>query len=328
VHPAERCLADADRLAGVTVLVTGASDGIGRETALALGRRGASVLVHGRDEAKAAGVVQEVEATDGEGVGPFTADFLDLDAVRALAATAEAHEVDVLVNNAGATFSSGGRSDLGVERTIHVNHLGPFVLTNRLLPRLRESDGPTDADDTGRVVVVASEAHQGAPLDLPSFGRSESYDQLSAYRQSKLANLAFTFELARREAKRERPVPVNATHPGFVPGSALWRDVSLPVRAGIGLARRLPDRLRPSMLKSEADGAAPSVYLAAAETTADWMGEYVTGCHRIEASEAARDRTNWARLWSWSAEVTREGTGADEDLRIDEDAGPDAAGGA
>lgn len=306
VHAAERCLADADRLDGATVLVTGASDGIGRETALALGRRGATVLVHGRDETKTADVTDAVDQTDGTGVGPLVADFLDLDAVRELAETAADHAIDVLVNNAGGTFTDGELGPLGVERTIHVNHLAPFVLTNRLLPTLRKSDGPTAADDAGRVVVVASDAHQGATLEVESFSRSTDFDQLDAYRQSKLANLAFTFELARRESNRPNGVSVNATHPGFVPGSALWRDVSLPVRAAIGLFRRVPGPLRPSMLKTEADGAAPAVYLAAAEATADWSGEYVTGCRRTEASAEARDVVNWTRLWSWSADVTGE----------------------
>lgn len=302
MHAAERCLDDANRLDGVTALVTGASDGIGRETALALGRRGATVLVHGRDQVKARTVVDEVKATDGDGVGPLIADFLDLDAVRALAASAVDHDVDVLVDNAGASFKNGERSSLGVERTMHVNHLGPFVLTNRLLPTLRASEGPTPADDAGRVVVVASEAHQGAPLDIETFGRTRDYDQLDAYERSNAANLAFTFELARREDV----VAVNATHPGFVPGSALWRDASLPVRLGIGIARRLPERVRPSTVKSVAEGAAPSVYLAAAAETADWSGAYVTGCHRIDASAVARDTENSERLWEWSVEVTGE----------------------
>lgn len=299
MHAAERCLSERDRLDGATVMVTGASDGIGQETALAFGRRGARVLVHGRDEAKVNRVVADVDRTDGSAIGVL-GDFLDIDVVKELAETAIDYEIDVLVNNAGATFTEGQRSSLGVERTIHVNHLGPYVLTNHLLPRLRESDGPTGADDAGRVVVVASEAHQGAALDIDSFSTVESYRQFEAYRRSKLANLCFTYELARREDE----VAVNATHPGFVPGSELWRDVSLPVRLGVGLAKKLPAALQPSILNTEADGAAPAVFLGASPETADWDGEYVTDCRRVEASAAARDEENWTALWEWSAEVT------------------------
>lgn len=334
VHPAERCLRDGVSLEGATALVTGASSGIGRETALALGHLGATVLVHGRDEERAGEVVDRLRSTDGGGVGPYLADFTDMDAVHDLADrvaddldggvagelvdgvaddTDDADDgddddngdsdLDVLVNNAGATFGAGRLTDLGIERTFQVNHLAPFVLTNRLLPRLRESDGP-QGKGAGRVVVVASEAHRGGDLDLDAVTDVDRHDGLEAYRRSKLANVMFAAALARREADRRPGVPANACHPGFVPDSLLWRGSSLPVRVATGLISRLPVQLRPDQVRTEAQGAAPAVHLAASPGTAEWAGTYVSECSPRAPSEAAGDEAAQERLWEWSEDVT------------------------
>ncbi|PSP43086.1 daunorubicin C-13 ketoreductase, partial [Halobacteriales archaeon QH_6_64_20] len=174
--------------AGQQALVTGSTSGIGRETALALGRLGANVLVHGRDRAAGATVVDELEAV-GANAQFIQADFTDVDAVRDLAATVRSatDELDLLVNNAGGLFRRGRRTPLGIERTFHVNHLAPYLLTAKLLDYL--------APDA-RIVVTSSAAHRGVELDLTRVRRARPYSPLWAYNHSKLANVLFTTELA------------------------------------------------------------------------------------------------------------------------------------
>lgn len=281
-------VADVD-LSDRTVLVTGATAGVGRETALALGRLGATVLVHGRDAEKGAAVVDELARTDAADAAFAAADFTSLDAVRALAAEASAYGVDVLVNNAGAYFAEGALTEAGVERTFAVNHLAPFLLTDLLAPDL-----PAD----GRVVTVASAVHRRAELDLESTRSVETYDGLAAYRHSKLANVLFTRELARRVDQ-----PANCLHPGFVPGSAIWRNASRRVALFVGLVRRLPRALSRHVAETVADAAATPVYLAGAPEVGATTGRYFVDCESVDPAPQAQDDAAARRLWTWSAEV-------------------------
>lgn len=276
-------LADAD-LSGRTVLVTGATSGIGRETALALGRLGARVLVHGRNERRGAEVVRAV-AESGADAGFLPADFADLEAVRALAAAVRdrVDGLDVLVNNAGAYFRRGRLTGDGIERTFAVNHVAPFLLTRRLLDAM-----PAD----GRVVVVSSDVHRRGDLDLAAATSVEDYDGFEAYARSKLANLLFAVELAERTER-----PANACHPGFVPGSAVWRGTPLYVRAATGLLSVLP-----GVGATPAEGAVPPVYLAA-RPDLDASGEYFEATQPAERSPLADDPDARERLWAASADL-------------------------
>jgi NAD(P)-dependent dehydrogenase (short-subunit alcohol dehydrogenase family) len=270
---------DSD-LAGTTALVTGATDGIGRETALALGRLGARVLVHGRDREKGRAAIGELESLGADAEAHY-ADFADLAAVRELADWTAKREPDLLVNNAGAYFDAGTLTDAGFERTFHVDQVAPFLLTRALLPAL----GPD-----GGVVTVASEAHRGVELDFDRARSVEGYDGLWAYRHAKLANVLFTRELARRAR-----VATDCCHPGFVPGSALWRSASRPVRAGVGLLRRLPDPLSGLIATTPAEAAATPVFLAANE--GDGNGGYYADCAPATPAAPARDDEAARRLW-------------------------------
>lgn len=184
------------------MLVTGATNGIGLETARELARLGASVYVGGRNPVKTAQVVQEIG-----GAGSFLADMADLNAVRDAARkfTQEVGRLDVLVNNAGRQHQDRQENSDGIELTWAVNHLAPFLLTSELLPLLR-------AGELRRAVNVSSVAHQHGILRLkdPEFRRF--FSGYGAYAHSKLANILFTQELARREAWLQ----VNALHPGVV----------------------------------------------------------------------------------------------------------------
>ncbi|MFC7046415.1 SDR family oxidoreductase [Halobacteriaceae archaeon GCM10025711] len=284
-------VADVD-LGGRTVLVTGATSGVGRETALALGRLGARVLVHGRDRDRGR---ETVAALRDDGVPDpvfLAADFADLDAVRGLAARVreETDGLDVLVNNAGAHFQAGTLTDAGVERTFAVNHLAPFLLTNLLIPAV-----PAD----GRIVTVSSALHSDATLDLDAVRSVDGYDGLAAYSRSKLANVLFTMELARRLDDRTATV----LHPGFVPGSSIWRDARLHVRLLMAVLDAVPQALTGGRVSTPAQAAETSVYLAASPAVADVTGAYFADCERKQPGRAARDETAQQELWAFSEDV-------------------------
>ncbi|AKU09039.1 short-chain dehydrogenase [Haloferax gibbonsii] len=278
-------------LSNRTVLVTGATSGVGRETALALGRLGATVFVHGRDRDAGRTVAAAVEDAGGDAVF-FRADLAERDTVRRLAEAVRdrTDRVDVLVNNAGAHFSTGELTADGAEKTFAVNHLAPFVLTHGLRDLL---------PDDGRVVTVSSEVHRRfeGPLDATSL---DDYDGLDAYTRSKLANVLFTVGLADR---LDGPT-ANCCHPGFVPSSGLWRDASLPVRAGVGLLSRLPHRLVGGFADTPATAADTPVYLAASPAVAGVTGSYFSDCAPAEPSAAATDPKHVRELWRLSEDLT------------------------
>lgn len=283
-------MADAD-LTGRTALVTGATGGIGRETSLALGRLGARVLVHGRDREQGDALVDELTTVGSPDPAFHRADFTDPTAVEALADwTADrTAALDILVHNAGAHFDRGALTDAGIERTIAVNHLAPFVLTARLVDRL-----PGD----GRIVVVSSNTHRRVGLDLDAFTDVSGYDGLDAYSRSKLANVLFVRALARR---LDGPT-ATALHPGFIPHSGIWRAAPWYARMAVGLLARIPRRLAPRFVETPATGAETVVYLAAADDVVD--GAYYRDCERVEQSAAARDDELAERLWAESEQLT------------------------
>lgn len=293
-RPEQRAdVADVD-LTGKTVLVTGSTSGIGKEMALSLGRLGAHVIVHGRDEERGRAVAAELRDADADGVTFVRADFADQSAVRGLASEVRDRfeTLDVLVNNAGGFFRRGRLTDDGIEQTIAVNHLAPFLLTHHLLDRI---------PDDGRVVTTSSDAHRGGATDVESFESIDGYSGWTAYQQSKLANVLFTRELARRTG-----LAVSCFHPGFVPGSAFTRHLPAPVRIPTRLARFVP-----GIGTSVEGGAATGVYLAASPDV-DASGGYYANCERREPAGAARDDGTARRLWAVSEELT----GIDGSVRL------------
>ena len=274
-------------LSGQTALVTGSTSGIGRLAATALGDLGATVIVHGRDESAGRAVVADVESRDAD--AQFVrADFTSVSAVSALAETvrAETDGLDLLVNNAGGVFRDGGQTDLGVERTFHVNHLSPYLLTAELLGHLRPG---------ARVVTTASAAHQGASLDLDGVTRSGGLSGFRAYSHSKLANVLFSAELARRLDAADRDVTANSLHPGAIPGSGFARFLPGPLPRLVQALDRLPG------VTSVADGAAELLYVAVSPRAGDLSGRYFSNQRPTEPSREARDPENARRLWVESA---------------------------
>ena len=283
-------------LHGTTILVTGGNAGIGKETAVALARAGASVTVTARDAAKGQAALDEIRTRSGSA----DVDVMDLDlasfaSVREFASRyADAHaSIDVLVNNAGLMLTSFRQTVDGNEMTFQVNHLGPFLLTNLLRD-------PLVAAGDARVVNVSSDAHKqgGKTLDfdaLQSPGGVNARNSMNVYGRTKLENILFTRELARRWATDG--VTTNAVHPGFV-RSGFGRD---------GDGGKLFDVLMPVIqliALSAEQGAYTSVYVASSPEVADVTGKFFVKCKPVTPSAAAQDDAAAARLWDVSADLT------------------------
>ena len=275
---------------GKVCMVTGATSGIGQVTAAALAAQGAHVIVVGRNRAKAQQVVGEIRRQTGnDAVWYLLADFSDLQQVRELAAafSAQYSQLDVLVNNAGTYFNTRHPAPGGVEMTFHVNHLAHFLLTNLLLDTLT-------ASAPARIVNVTSRAHEYDNMDFDDLGFERSYFGMKAYARSKLANLLFTYELARRLAGSG--VTVNAVHPGGV-ATDIWRT-NFPV---LGPAIKWVMSL---FALTPEEGADTLIYLASSPDVEGVTGKYFVEREAIASSPLSYDEQVAARLWEVSEQLT------------------------
>jgi retinol dehydrogenase-14 len=275
-------------MAGRTVLVTGSSGGIGRATALGLARMGAHLAICGRDRERTEAAAGEVRAAGGGPVEVFVADLSSQSQVRRLAdeVLQRLSRIDVLVNNVGGSWSTRHVTVDGLERTFALNHLAPFLLTNLLLDRLTQSA-------PARVITVASNAHTQGRIDFDDLQGERTYSGARAYSQSKLANVLFTYELARKLPTSA--VTANVLHPGLTRTAFGAEDPG-------GVQRRLVPLLRPFM-KAPAQGAATAVHLASAPELAPVMGRYFANRKPKRSSKASYDQAAAARLWRVSAEL-------------------------
>jgi NAD(P)-dependent dehydrogenase (short-subunit alcohol dehydrogenase family) len=276
-------------MSGTTCLVTGATSGIGKETALRLALLGATVVIVGRDAARGAAAGAEITGLVPHAqVEVMTADLSSLAQVRRLAGDVLGRHgrLDVLVNNAGVISPRRQLTADGLETTFATNHLGPFLLTS-LLRGLLERSAPA------RVVTVSSAAHkQVGAIPWDGLARGAQSGQAQAYPVSKLLNILFTAELARRLAGTG--VTANCLHPGFV-RTSLGRDVT-----GV-LGTVLPLILR--LLPGPATGARTPVYLASSPEVAGVTGGYFVNCKPAEPSALAKDSQAAARLWALSEDL-------------------------
>lgn len=273
-----------------TILVTGATSGIGQETARALAERGRRVIIAARSEDKARDTVAGIRASTGNHeVDYLLADFTSLDSVRDLAAQflQRYDKLDALVNNAGAYFLRRQESADGYEMTLAVNHLAPFLLTDLLRERLQ-------ASAPARVVNVASDAHEQATMDFDDLQFEQRYPSFGAYGRSKLANILFTYELARR--LEGTGVTANAVHPGFV--STGMGSNNVPSWLGKGF-RRLTSLFARDVVK----GAETVIYLADAPEVAGISGKYFVDKTAVSSSPLSYDEAAAARLWDLSAQL-------------------------
>jgi NAD(P)-dependent dehydrogenase (short-subunit alcohol dehydrogenase family) len=269
---------------GVTLVVlTGATRGIGRAAATELARQGAEVALVGREPQRVAEVAREAKSSGGGApVHEHVADLTSMAQVRALAGELKArHEhIDVLANNAGALFASRGVTSEGLERTFALNHLAPFLLTNLLRDRLKG----------GRVVTTASDAHKGGVLDLNDLQAQRSYSAMRVYGTTKLCNVLFTRELARRAPE----LHATCFHPGVV-------------RTGFGKNEngiwKILTTVAGPFFRSPARGARSLVWLSLSEDAAPLDGVYVEDEKVVAPSAQAQDDELAARLWEKSGEL-------------------------
>jgi NAD(P)-dependent dehydrogenase (short-subunit alcohol dehydrogenase family) len=280
-------------MAGRTVLVTGGTGGIGKATALGLARMGAHLAITGRDRGRAEGAAREIRAAGGGQVDVFAGDLSGQAEVRRLADEVLQclPRIDVLVNNAGGYWDTRHVTADGLERTFAVNHLAPFLLTWLLLGRLEQSA-------PARVITVSSNVQAMGHIDFGDLQGERAYSGARAYNQSKLANVLFTYELARRLPAAS--VTANALHPGVVRTAFGAGD---PGRT----QRMFTPVMRPFM-KSPARGAATSVHLASAPDLEQVTGRYFANSKPRKSSNRSYDQAVAARLWQVSADLADLGT--------------------
>lgn len=273
---------------GKTVVITGANSGIGKVAASALAGMGAKVVLACRREVAAAEAMAEIRREHPQAQLAFVQiDLASLASVRRAAAQilASCPTIDVLINNAGLANVSREVSEDGYEMTFAVNHLGPFLLTNLLLPPLRAAQG--------RVITVASGAHRAGRMHWGNLQFKRGYFVLRAYAQSKLANILFTKALAARVANDG--IHANCLHPGAV-STNIW-----PERNWI--ERTFSNILRLFLISPE-KGARTSIWLASGDVGGKSNGGYFVNCKEQTPSRAARDRDAAERLWELSANMT------------------------
>ena len=278
----------ATSMNGKRVVLTGASRGIGRETALALGKMGADLSIVVRDAERGKAVAEEVRALKGGGdVEVFIADLSSLGDIRRVGAELLAkHDViDVLVNNAGALLMDRQVTKDGYEATFATNHLGYFLVTKMLLDAVKKAPA-------GRIVNVASEAHRRGSLAFDDLMGEKKYAGWFAYSASKLANILFTAELARRLEGTK--VTTNSLHPGVIASGF--------ARNNDGLVGFLAKLASPFLMSSE-DGAKTTLFLATDPSGAATNGLYFSKCKPKTPSREARDASVAKRLWDVSEEL-------------------------
>ncbi len=275
-------------MAGRTVLVTGGSGGIGRATALGLAAMGADLAITGRDRGRTEDAAREIRAAAGGQVDVFVADLSCQAQVRRLAGEVlqSLSRIDGLVNNAGGYWHTRHVTADGLERTFAVNHLAPFLLTNLLLDRLTDSA-------PARVVTVSSNVQAIGRIDFEDLQGERSYSGARAYNQSKLANVLFTYELARR--LQGTLVTANALHPGVVRTSFGAEDPG-------GAQGLFTPFMRP-FLKAPGRGAATSIHLASAPDLEQVTGRYFASSKPRRSSSRSYDLAAAARLWQVSADL-------------------------
>jgi len=280
----------SNSMSGKTVLITGGTGGIGRAIAEGLAALGARVAITGRDLARTKAAAAQIAARSGNpDIDAFAADLSSQAEVRRLAAEilAAYPRLDVLVNNAGGFWGHRHVTADGLEHTFALNHLAPFLLTNLLLDRLI-------ASSPARVITISSGAQAMGRMNFDDLQGANGYSGQRAYNQSKLANVMFTYELARR--LEGTGVTATVVHPGVVRTAFAAEDPSPVWRVLIPLMRPL--------MKSPAKGAQTPIYLASTSEVDGVSGKYYANLRPRRTNKVSYDDATNARLWKVSAELT------------------------
>ena len=274
---------------GLTCLITGATDGIGKEAAIELAKKGCNLILIGRNKEKGEKVVEEIRkvAENHVDIDYFVADLMLMKEVSRVAdeVSRKYPKIDVLLNNVGAYFAFRDVTEEGFERTFALNHLGYFLMTKKLLPLVEKSDYK-------RIVNVSSSAHYGIDFEFDNMNGEKKYSGFDIYKRSKLANVMFTYELAKRI--EGTGITANCLHPGFVStnfgknNNFLWRNV---IRVAMWLTAI-----------SVRDGAKTSIHLACSDEVKDITGRFFANSQIKKGSSKAKNEEHNRKLWELSEE--------------------------
>lgn len=270
-------------LTNKTALVTGANSGMGMATVEALSDAGATVVMLCRSEARGWEAFEKLTAGKDREIQLMLCDLGDYESIRSFAAEFKKKfgKLDILVNNAGFISLDRQETREGVERQFGINHLGHFFLTTELMELMGEGS---------RIVVVASGAHKAGKIHFDDINLTRGYNVVKAYGQSKLANVLFTRELARR--LKDRGIIVNCCHPGAV-------ATNMGVNRETGFGKTVTGLLKP-FFQTPAEGARTAVFLATDELVKEITGEYFYKCKIAKSSKCSHDMEAAGRLWELS----------------------------
>ncbi len=279
---------DGQWIRGKTCMITGATSGIGRSSALELGKMGAQLILVCRNRERGEELLREIQSNGNSEVELMIADLESQAQIRKLAADflATKTPLHVLINNAGVFNLKRKTTSDGIEEVFAVNHLAYFLLTMLLLDRIKESA-------PARIINIASDLHRRATVKFDDLGGERSYGGMSSYGQSKLGNILFTYELARRLAGIG--VTVNCVHPGAVATNLAKNN---------GAVAKIVWKLIGAFMKSPDDGARTQVYLASSPEMEGVTGRYFIDSKEARSSAESHDAAIARRLWDISAQMT------------------------
>lgn len=271
---------------GKVCMITGASSGIGKTTAKGLAKLGATVVLVCRNKEKGNKTLEEIKSETGnDKISLLLADLSSQKSIRDLVDSFKTKydKLDVLINNAGVIHNKRTVTEDGIETTFAVNHLAYFLLTNLLLDKLK-------AGSSSRIIIVASGLERQGKINFDDLQRENGYSGFGAYNQSKLANVLFTYELARR--LKGTGITVNCLHPGFV-------------KTNLIRERRLVTFLIQPLQMTPEKGAETSIYLASSPEVEGVSGKYFVSKKETKSSKESYDESISKRLWEVSAELTK-----------------------
>ena len=274
------------KLRNKTAIVTGANSGMGMATVRALSDMGAKVIMLCRSEKRGTEALEKLSSEKYRDLELILCDLGNYDSIRAFANIVRRGygHIDILVNNAGFISLDRQETEEGIERQFGINHVGHFLLTMSLLDLLREG---------GRIVNVASGAHKTGKIHFDDINLTKGFNVIKAYSQSKLANVLFTRELARRV--KDRGITVNCCHPGAV-------ATNIGIDRDTGFGKTVTGLLKPFFQTPE-QGARTAIFLASDDSVSDITGEYFYKCKIAKSSKRSKDMELAKKLFEFSEEL-------------------------
>ena len=275
------------KLQNKTAIVTGANSGMGMATVRALSDMGAKVIMLCRSEKRGTEALEKLSSEKYRDLELILCDLGNYDSIRAFANIVRrgCDHIDILVNNAGFISLDRQETGEGLERQFGVNHIGHFLLTMSLLDLMGEG---------GRIVNVASGAHKTGKIHFDDINLTKGFNVIKAYSQSKLANVLFTRELARRV--KDRGITVNCCHPG-----AVATNIGIDRDTGFG---KTVTRLLKPFFQTPEQGARTAIFLASDDSVSDVTGEYFYKCRIAKSSKRSKDMELAKKLFEFSEELT------------------------